>query len=187
MTPSEERGKQIGTFSKRFVPLIILVTLTLMGLASAALLSHVRISITGVTPPNVEVGTISGSVNPGQSVSDYVITKKLNVTGIADSSYKIKLRIVLLDIETLKEVFDYLSINVTAFTDSGYTTRAGGYPKDTGLLSLKVSEIMLYLTGSTDYYMLLLISFNARTDIAEGTSVTLKILAEVVDIQGGFA
>jgi hypothetical protein len=172
---------------RRLIPLIALFALTLIGVTCAVLISSVTITITGVTPPTVETGTISGNVNPSQSVSDYAIEGALNVTGVAQASYKIKVRVVLQDVETLKTIFDYFSVNVTAFTDTGYTTRAGGYPRDTGLLGFRTSEIMLYLTGSTDYYMKLWVSFNTRPDISAGTLVTLRILAEVVDIQGSFA
>jgi hypothetical protein len=179
------RSNQAKT-NKKIIPLSALFILTLMGIVSATLLSQVTITITGVTPPTVETKPISGQVNPGESGSDIVLTKRLNVTGVAQASYKIKVRVVLQNVESLKTVFDYFSVNVTAFTDASYTTRAGGYPKDTGLLGFHTSEIVLYLTGSTDYYMVLWISYNARTDIGAGTSVTVRLLAEVVDIQGAF-
>jgi hypothetical protein len=172
---------------KRLIPLITLFALTMIGLVCAAMISSVTITITGVAPPTVQTKTISGSVNPSQSVSDYAIEDALNVTGVAQASSKIKVRVVLQDVETLKTIFDYFSVNVTAFTDAAYTTRASGYPKDTGLLGFRTSEIMLYLTGSTDYYMKLWISFNTRPDISTGTLVTLRLLVEVVDIQDSFA
>lgn len=160
----------------KLIPLL-LVSL-MMPMVAAALYSALTMTIT-VTGPLAVVGTkdLSISVNAGDSASQAEYEYYLNVTSVASTSSKIKLRIYILNPTDLRNTFDSFAINATAFT-TAFTVRAGG--TDTGMVDcLGLTYTYLHLTGANAYYIKLYLTYTVKPTATSGT-VSVPIFADVI-------
>lgn len=156
----------------------LLLASLMMPLVAAALYSALTMAIT-VTGPLavVQTKTLSLTVNAGDSASQAGYAGYLNVTSVAATSSKIKLRIYTLNPTGLRDKFDSFAINATAFTNTAFSARAGG--TDTGMVDcLGVTYTYLHLTGYTAYYIKLYLTYTVKPT-ASGT-VNVPIFVDVV-------
>jgi hypothetical protein len=166
---------------KKAIPLwlVLLVVASASAVVAAALYNALTATIT-TTGPLATVATkpLSLSVNAGDSASQAPYVGFLNITNVASTGSKIKVRIYLLNPTGLRGVFDSFAVNATAFKDNTYTTRAGGV--DTGMMDiLGVTYTYLYLTGSSNYYIEFYLTYTVKPTASSGT-VNVPIFVDVV-------
>ena len=151
---------------------LALMALVLIGVSAAwgAYQSTTTITITG--PALGSVDTKTGTFTAiGKKADEVTLPGLINVTGVPSSSEKIKLRIILLNVNALRDQFDSMYINVTMWKEESFSNLAAS-----GILTLSKSEVILRLTGSTNYYGELVVNYIPSTP---HPSATIKLYAEI--------